>query len=193
MADSDESNLEGSDLVKAKKPRKQHIKTWKRGNAARWQDKPTGKRNLVTKSRDWNALELLCEGYSPADVAKRLGYRDSCHLSTQMKNIIERTTFEKVQQYRQLEYMRLEKMYQSLESKAFNGDTKAIETSLKIHDRKAALLGLKAPEQLHITTEDVPVFQITLGNQPILPAIETTAEVIETTEVTNENQEKQIS
>ena len=188
MSDSDE----GNDVSTSKKKRTS-LKKWKAGNTAVWSSKPTGKRNLTMKSRDWKALELLCEGYSASDVASRLGYRDSSHLSAQMKNIIERTTFEKVQQYRQLEYMRLEKMYQGIESKAFNGDTKAIETALKIHDRKASLLGLKAPEQLHITSEDTQVFQITLGNHNQVQTIDTTAQVIDNTEVTNENQKTSIS
>ena len=159
-----------------------------------YQKRPTHKRNLTMKKRDWEALELLTEGHSAKDVAEKLGYYNSSALSRQIKNLTERTTFERVQEYRYLENMRLESMYKSIESKAFKGDHKSIELALKILDRRMQLLGLKSPEQIEVhTTSDVPVFQITLGNQPILPAIETTAEVIETTEVTNENQEKQIS
>jgi DNA-binding CsgD family transcriptional regulator len=109
------------------------------------------------EARQERAIRLRVQGFNYREIAAELGisvgtaYNDC---SAAMKRIREQTR-ESAEEVRSVELDRLDRMIRALEVKAFgDGDTRAIDTLLKVSERRAKLLGLDAPE-LHVNVGEV--------------------------------------
>jgi hypothetical protein len=95
-----------------------------------------------------NAVELKIGGATWQQIADRLGYDSRASAYTDVRRALQQSVAELAiprEEYRQLELDRLDEMQNALWSKVLEGDTKAIDTSLRLMDRRAKLLGLDAP------------------------------------------------
>ena len=89
------------------------------------------------------AVELLAAGHSYADIARELGYshRGSAHRA--VSQALTERAVEMVDQYRQLELDRLDRLHAALWPQAMSGDLGAIGATLRIIDQRVRLLGLQ--------------------------------------------------
>ena len=89
------------------------------------------------------AVELMSEGKSYDQIAREVGFahRGSAHRADS-KALAERTV-EAVDDLRQIELDRLDRLQESLWPKAMDGDLQAVITILRITDRRIRLLGLQ--------------------------------------------------
>lgn len=106
----------------------------------------TGLEVAAAERRD-RAIQLRLSGMSASEIAKKLRYPD---LNTVYRDLGEamqdkvRSQHE-VEQLRQIELMRLDKLMQGRWRKAIEGDDVALGGVLRIMARRAKLLGLDAP------------------------------------------------
>lgn len=106
--------------------------------------------------RQERAMGLRVSGLSYLKVAEVIGVSvgtafNDC--AAARKRIIEQTR-ESAEEVRSIELDRLDRALHALEAKILEGDTRAIDTMLKLSERRAKLLGLDAPE-LHVNVGEV--------------------------------------
>ena len=105
--------------------------------------------------REEQALALRAEGLSYQKIGDRMGVaRATAYkwVNRALDRLLERLP-EEAARVRRLELERLDAMQRALWDQAMGGDVKAINTILRIMERRAKLLALDAPERqdLHMT------------------------------------------
>lgn len=104
--------------------------------------------------RERKAIELRRAGYTYDDIATTLGYADHTGARDACIRAIKRATDTgSVDELRQQELDRLDKLQTKAWAMAMNNDLQAVATCLRIIDRRAKLLGLDAPVRQEITVE----------------------------------------
>jgi hypothetical protein len=95
------------------------------------------------KAKRVRAVELLSEGKSYDEIAREVGFthRGSAHRAVS-KALAERTV-EAVDELRQIELDRLDRLQVSLWDRALDGDIQAVITILKITDQRIRIMGLQ--------------------------------------------------
>lgn len=108
---------------------------------------------IGAREHEEKALALRRVGASYQQIGEALGitpsgaYRSVARVLARLR----KTSDETAEEIRQQELMRLDEMQFALYPTARRGDTKAIETILKIQARRAKLLGLDAPEKVDVS------------------------------------------
>jgi hypothetical protein len=105
------------------------------------------------------AVRLRIEGKSWQEIADLLGYDSKGGACKDVSRALQAAITDlalPLEEYRQLELDRLDAMQEALWPKVLDGDTKAIDTALRLMDRRAKLLGLDAPTRTEgVLTLDV--------------------------------------
>lgn len=117
----------------------------------------------ATAQRRAQAIALRLAGMDYQTIAERLGYADRGAASKDVYRALEANLEAEAAAaatLRELEVQRLDRMQAAAWAKAAKGDLKAIETVLKIIDRRARLLGLDRPARTEITGADGGPLQI---------------------------------
>lgn len=96
-------------------------------------------------------LELRLAGLTFDRIAKELGYASPSGAWYAMKRALTRTLQEPADELRRQEAERLDRMLSGLWAEATRGNTAAIQTALKVMERRARLLGLDAPAKTEQT------------------------------------------
>jgi hypothetical protein len=94
------------------------------------------------------AVQLKIQGKSWQEIADLLGYDSKGSACGDVRRALENAVKAlsiPLEEYRQLELDRLDVMQDALWPKVLEGDTRAIDTALRLMDRRARLLGLDAP------------------------------------------------
>lgn len=119
-----------------------------RGGSAR-----TSKRMLAAAVKQARAVELRSSGASFDRIATECGYKDRAGAHKAVMSALRKTVDEPADELRELELMRLDRALEVAWSHmkargpyALN----AIDRVLKIGERRAALIGLDAPEKVDI-------------------------------------------
>lgn len=109
---------------------------------------------VIEKER--KVLELRLMGVTFDVIAQQVGYASPGSAHNAYKRALLRTLREPAQELRELEVARLDKLLSSIWTKALRGEIPAIQTSIKIMERRAKLLGLDVPVkiQAEVTTYD---------------------------------------
>jgi hypothetical protein len=103
------------------------------------------------------AVQLKIAGKTWQEIADQLGYDSKGGACKDVRRALQKAVAElsiPLEEYRQLTLDRLEAMLDALWPKITEGDARAIETGLRIVDREADLLGLKAPTRMEVLTID---------------------------------------
>lgn len=128
------------------------------------------KRNERQRARRIEALSLRLAGLTFEQIGERLGIsKEAAH--DLVSRTLERAENESAQKMRALEAARLDRAQAAIWSRVLEGDTKAVDTFLRISQRRARLFGLEAPTQIavamNVRTEMVQALenleQIVLG------------------------------
>lgn len=109
---------------------------------------------LLEKERQ--VLELKRAGATFDDIARTLGYANSSGAWQAYKRAMKRTLVEAgAEELRDAELDRLDRLQRAVWSNAINGDLSAVNTVLKIMQRRAMYLGLDAPARQEIKIEQI--------------------------------------
>lgn len=108
--------------------------------------------NVQARVNERQALEMRLQGYSYADIAVALNIAIDTARET-IKRVMFRmaeTTAEDAVEVRTLELERLDLMLVRLQEQIAKGSEKAIETALRIQERRSRLLGLDSPKKFEL-------------------------------------------
>lgn len=105
----------------------------------------TSPRRLVVMERQRQALELRKEGHTFAVIATKLGWKDQRGAFEAVKSALKKVLRPPAETLRTLDLERLDTALLSLWPRVRTGDPKAINTMLRILERRARLLGLDSP------------------------------------------------
>lgn len=114
-------------------------------------------------------IELRRAGVTWEKIALETGFRNASGAYKMYQRAAERMVRPHLEEYRDMQLDRLERMHQAVWLRAKDGDLRAIDTALRISDREAKLLGLDAPTKIQA---EVAVYE---GQQ----LIEHTARIVE--------------
>lgn len=114
-------------------------------------------------------IELRRAGVTWEKIALETGFRNASGAYKMYQRAAERMVRPHLEEYRDMQLDRLERMHMAVWPRAKDGDLRAIETALRISDREAKLLGLEAPLKVQA---EVTVYE---GQQ----LVEHTARIIE--------------
>ena len=109
---------------------------------------------LVDKER--RVLELRRTGMTYVEIAKQVGYNGPGAAWKACQRALTKTLQEPAEAVRHFELERLDAFLTYLWQKIERGDTRAIDTALRVMDRRAKYLGIDAPvkAQVEVTTYD---------------------------------------
>lgn len=138
-----------------------------------------------TIERDAEAFRMKSRGATYAEIAIALGFTDATHACKAMKRHLDRTISPSIEEYRAIQAEQLEHLYRegmrvmetahlrvsggkvvyladrvTGQEKELHDDTpvlRAIETLIRVMDRKAKLLGLDAPQKVIAEVSNVTV------------------------------------
>lgn len=114
-------------------------------------------------------IELRRAGVTWEKIAREVGFKNASGAYKMYQRAAERMARPHLEEYRDMQLDRLERMHMAVWPRAKDGDLRAIETALRIGDREAKLLGLDAPTKIQA---EVTVYE---GQQ----LIEHTARIVE--------------
>ncbi|MCY0917048.1 hypothetical protein OS965_02505 [Streptomyces sp. H27-G5] len=117
----------------------------------------------ATAERRGKAIRMKIEGATYTEIAEELGYSSRGSACVDVRRALEKHVIEEglaVEAWRELELARLDILQQSIWPEAKDGNPRAIETALKILDRRAKLLGLDSAIKLEVLTIDALDAQI---------------------------------
>lgn len=100
---------------------------------------------VAQAEKQHQALQMVKAGYTLAEIAKKLGYAGKQGASEIIKTALQQLVHVPAEEVRQLQLARLDLWLTKLEKKINKGDPKAIQTALRIEERRARLMGLDAP------------------------------------------------
>jgi len=110
-----------------------------------------------TAERRRAAVTLRIEGKPWQEIADTLGYDSRSSASKDVTRAMQQAIANlalPLEEYRQLELDRLDAMQNALWPKVMDGDPRAIDTTLRLMDRRAKFLGLDAPARMEVLTID---------------------------------------
>lgn len=116
-----------------------------------------------TADRRAKAIRLKIDGYTYTEIAEELGYSSRGSANSDIRRALEKHVIEEglaVEAWRELELARLDVLQKAIWPEAMKGSPRAIETALKILDRRAKLLGLDSAIKLEVLTIDALDAQI---------------------------------
>jgi hypothetical protein len=114
------------------------------------------KRAEVAERRS-KAIAMRLAGMDYDTIAKRLGYYNRGAAYNDITAALEQNVAEQNRNadvLRQEELQRLDRLQAGVWTAAASGDTKAVDTALRIIDRRCKLLGLDAPVRHEVVTMD---------------------------------------
>ena len=122
--------------------------------------------------REVKVLELRRAGLTWQKIAVEVGYADPTGAYAAYKRAVKRVLQEPAEEVRQQEIDRLDRLQVAVWPRAMKGDDRAINTILRLMERRAKLLGLDAAQkvQAEVTTFD--------GHRDIDGEIERIVEII---------------
>jgi DNA-binding CsgD family transcriptional regulator len=134
-------------MAQSRKPSKL---TYKQVTRPRVRFNPGSKRHLQAREHEEKALELRKAGYSYKEIGAQLGISRVAAFQSVMRVLAayEDDIKEQVPRVRQLELQRLDSMLTKLQPRINQGDDRAINSALKIGERRAKLMGLDAPLEI---------------------------------------------
>lgn len=95
----------------------------------------------LAEARRTKATELAFRGMTYQAIADELGYANRGTVHRIVQNALYVNQVESIDEHRLLELARLDDMHQVLWPKAMNGDVAAVNTLLKISERRCRMLG----------------------------------------------------
>lgn len=113
------------------------------------------------EAKAYQAHQLRVQGCSWTEVAEQLGYASRQSAETEVRRYLGRAAAmmdrEQREQALALEMDRLDALLNAVWAKAMDGDTKAVDSAIRIVATRARILGLEAMPQANVTHNTVVV------------------------------------
>ena len=109
-----------------------------------------GARRSRQAARRAEALAYKLAGLPNAQIAERMGVSESGVIDL-INRTLERATNKAAEEMRDIENARLDRAQAAIWTKVLAGDTKAVDTFLRISQRRARLNGLDAPTSINLS------------------------------------------
>jgi hypothetical protein len=107
--------------------------------------------------RKLTALRLRAAGKPMSEIAAAVG-ANSCQAAYALiRRAYREVVLPEFEHYKNLEIARLDGYLESLQPAVAKGDIAAIQTALKVAERRSKLLGLDEPEKRDVTTGGEPI------------------------------------
>lgn len=114
---------------------------------ARW-----GPGQVARHDRDRECVEMRHAGHDWDTVVERLGYASAGHARDRYKLFLERLPpREGVEEQREIELARLDRLLVALEPKLAANDVRAVEVAIKLSERRARMAGYDTPVKTQLT------------------------------------------
>jgi len=113
----------------------------------------SGNNALAALERERQALQLRKGGATFEAIAAHLGYHNHSGAYKAVRRAMRRTLQEPANELRRLELARLDDLLRGVWVAACQGNVAAVDRVLKIMARRAALLGLDAPQAFKDATD----------------------------------------
>lgn len=114
---------------------------------ARW-----GPGQIEREERDRKCVEMRVAGHDWSTICETLGYSSPGHARDRYTLYLERLPpREGIEEQRELEMARLDRLATALEPKIANNDVRAVEVAIKLLERRARLAGYDMPAKQQIT------------------------------------------
>lgn len=107
-------------------------------------------RRAKQEARRIEAMSLTIAGLSPEQIGERMGISAS-GVKALVSRTLERATNRNAESLREIENQRLDRAQAAIWTKVLNGDLKAIDTYLRIANRRAKMNGLDAPTNINLS------------------------------------------
>lgn len=153
-----------------------------------------GRRNQATEGprltaaeKKARAFELRKAGATYAVIAEKVGYNDKSAARKAVEGELNRVIGEPAKEALQLELERLDTMNRAIWPKVLKGDLKAIETGLKISERRSKYQGLDDYERRMAEVEER---RIALEEAQALMVAQALANVLNSLNLSPEQREK---
>jgi len=105
-------------------------------------------KELAKQEKAEKIIELRRTGATWELIAKATGYANPSGAYKAYQKILESMVYPKLEEYRHMELDLYDRLQLSVYERAKNGDMRAIETILKISDRRRSIIGLDAPSKI---------------------------------------------
>jgi hypothetical protein len=115
------------------------------------QGTPNGVQNAHMQAA---AMRMRIDGYTYEEIGERFGLARDIVFDLISKGI-SRTVLDSVEQFRNIELIRLEALHKIVWKRINQGRVELIVTALRIMERRSKLLGLDAPERHDILLNEV--------------------------------------
>jgi len=99
-------------------------------------------------AKELKVLDLRRAGFTFMRIAEETGYKQASGAQRAYKRIMDRTKPQAVEEHRWQELDRLDRMQVALWPRAMKGDDKAINTIVRLMERRARLVGIDAPTRI---------------------------------------------
>ena len=113
----------------------------------------TSNKRLQARLKAKQALDLRLEGKNYPDISDTLQYSGPGAVYNAIQRLLRFHEHEGVEELRRVEGARLDTMLTALWAKAVTGQKEAVDLVLKIMKRRANLLGLDVPVEVHYSGE----------------------------------------
>ncbi len=111
---------------------------------------PGQPRMVAGKAREAQAVQLRMAGATYKEIADQLNYRGRQGAFEAVRRALVADQ-DAVDEARDMELMRLDRLLRAVWTKAVGGDLQAVDRALKISDARAKLLGMYRPMKIDIT------------------------------------------
>lgn len=101
------------------------------------------------EARRIEAMSLMLAGLSPEQIGQRMGITATA-VNALVTRTLERAANRNVEQLREIENQRLDRAQAAIWTKVLAGDLKAIDTYLRIAQRRSKINGLDAPTNINL-------------------------------------------
>ena len=125
-----------------------------RKSAGKALDRYNDQRHTEAQVRVQQAIQMRIEGATYTQIADRLGYYNRQHAWRAVSQEMANRKGAGLDELREVEVERLDKMYLALSKGRRNGDIQAINTSIRISERRSKLLGLDDYESRMAAVEE---------------------------------------
>lgn len=111
-------------------------------------------RKIEAAKKRADALALRKTGMTYREIAEQVGYKNRHICCRNVRAELRRIPKEEAAELRQLEMERLDALTEAVWKIAMDGDLKAVETALKLMERRSRMLGLDSPHKISHGAEE---------------------------------------
>lgn len=104
-------------------------------------------------AKENQVIELRRAGITWAKIAEQTGYAGPAGAFRAYQRVAERFIRPNLEELRDMELDRLDRLQAAVWGKALNGDVRSLDAVLRIIDKRAKLLGLDAPKEVNLKAE----------------------------------------